>query len=281
MARYRSTAEFDAIFSQILSASLSQLWSIIWGRLDMLLGSRRFTHKQDYRMGLHSHAEGQFFMLLRGTAVYITDAGEWLMTPQHPCWVPPKIAHGVRSRGFIEGIVVLASEDLCADLPNEIAIIKNNSLIDALLEKMSRSEDNSAPIQRLWSVLKDEVALAERDHLHLPVPQDERLRLLTQLMVENPADSRSVEQWATTVNLAQRTLIRKFRAETGMSLVAWRQRARVIQAIKLLSAGESVTDVALSVGYDSLSAFISVFKQITGVAPVQYRQSIPINAVRR
>lgn len=224
-------------------------------------------------MGLHSHAEGQFFMLLSGTAVYITEVGEWLMTPQHPCWVPPKIAHGVRSRGEIEGIVVLASEDMCAGLPDDIAIIKSNSLIDALLEKMSRSENNSEPIQRLWAVLKDEVALAERDHLHLPVPQDERLRVLTQLMVENPADSRSLEQWATTVNLAQRTLIRKFRAETGMSLVAWRQRARVIQAIKLLSAGESVTEVALSVGYDSLSAFISVFKQITGVAPVQYRQA--------
>jgi len=236
----------------------------------MLLGSRRFTHKQDYSMGLHSHPEGQFFMLLRGTAVYITEFGEWLMTPQHPCWVPPKTAHGVRSRGDIEGIVVIASEDICQDLPDEIAIIKTNPLIDALLEKMSRSRDNSAPVQHLWSVLKDEILLAERDDLHLPVPQDERLRLLTQLMVENPADSRSVEQWASTVNLAQRTLIRRFRAETGMSLIAWRQRARIIQAIKLLNAGESVTDVALSVGYESLSAFISVFKQITGTAPTQY-----------
>lgn len=236
----------------------------------MLLGSRRFTHKQDYSMGLHSHAEGQFFMLLRGTAVYITEAGEWLMTPQHPCWVPPKTPHGVRSRGVIEGIVVIVSEDLCNNLPDEVSIVKTNPLIDALLEKMPRSEDNSESIQRLWSVLKDEILLAERDDLHLPVPQDERLRLLTQLMVENPADSRNLEQWASTINLAQRTLIRKFRAETGMSLIAWRQRARVIQAIKLLSAGESVTDAALSVGYDSLSAFISVFKQITGVAPMQY-----------
>lgn len=236
----------------------------------MLLGSRRFNHKQDYSMGLHCHEVGQFFMLLRGTAVYITEAGEWLMTPQHPCWVPPKTAHGVRSRGEIEGIVVLVSEDVCTELPNAVSIIKTNSLINALLEKMSHSDDNSAQLQRLWAVLKDEIVQAEYDDLHLPVPQDERLRILTQLMVENPADSRSLEQWAATVNLAQRTLIRKFRAETGMSLVAWRQRARVIQAIKLLSSGASVTDVALSVGYDSLSAFISVFKQITGVAPMQY-----------
>lgn len=236
----------------------------------MYLDSRRFTHNQDYTMGLHSHQEGQFFMLLRGTVVHITEAGEWLMTPQHPCWVPPKTAHGVRSRGHIEGVAVRVSADACDGLPNEISILKNNKLIGALLEKMSQSEDNSVSLQRLWAVLKDEILDAEYDDLHLPAPQDERLRILTQLMVENPADSRSLEQWATTVNLAQRTLIRKFRAETGMSLVAWRQRARVIQAIKLLSNGESVTNVALTVGYDSLSAFISVFKQITGVSPMQY-----------
>ena len=236
----------------------------------MILGCRKFVHRQDYAMGLHCHDEGQFFMLLRGTAVYITEVGEWLMTPQHPCWVPPRMAHGVRSRGEIEGLVVLASEELCDSLPTEIAIIKTSNLVEALLEKMSRTADNSPETQHLWAVLKDELLAAERDDLHLPVPTDERLRLLTQMLVENPADTRSLDQWAATVNLAQRTLVRKFRAETGMSLVAWRQRARVIQAIKLLSAGRSVTEVALTVGYDSLSAFITVFKQITGVAPAQY-----------
>lgn len=223
-------------------------------------------------MNMHSHAEGQFFMLLRGTAIHKTEAGEWLMTPQHPCWMPPKMAHGVQSRGEVEGIVILASADLCDLLPAEICIIKASQLIEALILKMSCSVDGSPEIQRLWSVLKDEVNVAERYELHLPVPQDERLRLLTQLLVLNPADSRSLDQWAETVNLAQRTLVRKFRAETGMSFVEWRQRARVMQAIKLLGAGDSVTDVALSVGYDSLSAFISVFKSITGVAPTQYIQ---------
>lgn len=238
----------------------------------MLLGCRHFIHKEDYDMGMHSHAEGQFFMLLRGTAVYCTEFGEWLMTPRHPCWVPPRTAHGVKSRGEIEGVVILASEELCESLSTDISIIKINPLIDSLIMKMSRSVPNSDITQRLWGVLKDEIAVAERDDLHLPVPRDERLRMLTQLLAQNPADARSLDQWASVINVAPRTLVRKFRVETGMSFVAWRQRARVIQAIKLLNAGESVTDVALSVGYDSLSAFISVFKQITGVSPAQYIQ---------
>jgi AraC-like DNA-binding protein len=167
----------------------------------------------------------------------------------------------------------MASDHMCAGLPDELSVIKTNSLIDAILEKMSRSPENSEPLERLWLVLKDEIEIAERDHLHLPVPKDERLRSLAQMLVENPADSRSLEAWAIKINLAERTLIRKFRAETGMSFVAWRQRARVIQAIRLLNAGQTVTDVALNVGYESLSAFISVFKQITGVVPTQYLQT--------
>ena len=244
----------------------------------MLLGCRRFVHKEDYTMNLHSHSEGQFFMLLRGTAIHKTEAGEWLMTPRHPCWMPPRMAHGVESRGEVEGIVILASEDLCDLLPPDICVIKASQLIEALILKMSYSIDGSPEIQRLWSVLKDEINVAERYELHLPVPQDERLRQLTQMLVANPGDSRSLDQWAATLNLAQRTLVRKFRAETGMSFVEWRQRARVMQAIKLLGAGDSVTEVALSVGYDSLSAFISVFKNITGVAPTQYIQR-PLTAL--
>jgi AraC-like DNA-binding protein len=143
--------------------------------------------------------------------------------------------------------------------------------------KMSRSTHSSDVVQRLWGVLKDEIQVAERDDLHLPTPQDERLRMLTQLLAQNPSDARSLERWASAINVAPRTLVRKFRVETGMSFVAWRQRARVIQAIKLLNAGESVTEVALSVGYDSLSAFISVFKQITGVSPAQYIQPYLMN----
>jgi AraC-like DNA-binding protein len=178
----------------------------------------------------------------------------------------------VRSRGETEGVVIFAGEELCEPLPTEISIIKTTPLIDALFMKMSRSEHNSDISHRLWGVLKDEIIVAERDDLHLPVPQDERLRVLTQLLARDPSDARGLDEWASVINVAPRTLVRKFRVETGMSFVAWRQRARVIQAIKLLSAGESVTDIALSVGYDSLSAFISVFKQITGVSPAQYIQ---------
>jgi AraC-like DNA-binding protein len=40
--------------------------------------------------------------------------------------------------------------------------------------------------------------------------------------------------------------------------------------MRLLAAGEAVTNVALEVGYDSTSAFISAFRMTFGQTPGQY-----------
>ncbi|MNN97932.1 DNA-binding transcriptional regulator AraC [compost metagenome] len=55
-----------------------------------------------------------------------------------------------------------------------------------------------------------------------------------------------------------------------MTLTRWRQRLRVLLALPRLLAGESVTTVALSLGYDTPSAFIAVFKREMGVTPARY-----------
>ncbi len=64
-----------------------------------------------------------------------------------------------------------------------------------------------------------------------------------------------------------RTLTRRYAAETGLAFSAWRQRARLLRALELLAAGQAVTTVALELGYDSLSAFIALFRCVMGVSP--------------
>ena len=55
-----------------------------------------------------------------------------------------------------------------------------------------------------------------------------------------------------------------------MTLGHWRQRLRVLLSLPRLLAGEPVTRVALSMGYDTPSAFITVFKREMGVTPARY-----------
>ena len=55
-----------------------------------------------------------------------------------------------------------------------------------------------------------------------------------------------------------------------MSFGAWRQQACLLAALPRLSAGQSVTQVALDLGYDSPSAFSSMFKRRLGKTPMEF-----------
>jgi len=102
------------------------------------------------------------------------------------------------------------------------------------------------------------------------MPQDKRLLRITRALVDNPSDLRSLEKWANEVGASKRTLNRLFNAETGMSFSAWRQQRKLHRAIELLSAGKTITSIALEIGYENPSAFIAMFKRCLGTTPSNY-----------
>ena len=66
--------------------------------------------------------------------------------------------------------------------------------------------------------------------------------------------------------------MRRCQRDLGMSLAEWRQRLRVVRAMPLLEAGQTVETIALDLGYGSASAFISMFKKLMGTTPDEYRK---------
>ena len=55
-----------------------------------------------------------------------------------------------------------------------------------------------------------------------------------------------------------------------MSFRQWRQQARLLEALRQLASGETVSTVALNLGYESVSAFIFIFRRTLGSTPGQY-----------
>ena len=58
----------------------------------------------------------------------------------------------------------------------------------------------------------------------------------------------------------------------GMPFAEWRQRLRVVRAMPLLEAGQTVETIALDLGYGSASAFIAMFKKLMGTTPDELRR---------
>lgn len=66
---------------------------------------------------------------------------------------------------------------------------------------------------------------------------------------------------------------RKFRSETGMTLVQYLQRVRIEKSCELLAGSDlRVTEVAQAVGYENTRYFQSVFCRMTKMTPREYRR---------
>jgi AraC-like DNA-binding protein len=126
--------------------------------------------------------------------------------------------------------------------------------------------------QRLMDVLMDEMCRArEPDNpITLPMPDDRRLLRVAEALLANPGDTRNRDEWANAVGLSTRSLTRRFREETGLSFVQWRQQVRLGHALEQLGQGVAVTHVADALGYASVSAFVAMFRRCLGQSPGHY-----------
>jgi AraC-like DNA-binding protein len=123
---------------------------------------------------------------------------------------------------------------------------------------------------RLAGILLDQLEALPAVPLQLPMPRDPRARTVAGLLERHPGAVRKLTAFAREVGTSRRTLERLFRAETHLTLGRWRQRLRLIHALRRLATGRSVTHVALDLAYDSPSAFVAMFKRELGTTPGRY-----------
>jgi AraC-like DNA-binding protein len=121
--------------------------------------------------------------------------------------------------------------------------------------------------QRLLGVLLDEMRAAAVEPMMLPLPVDSRALAVAERVLATPGDDEGLDRLSRRCGASRRTMERLFRSETGMSFGLWRQKVRMLDSVRLLSEGKSVTDAALDTGYASVSAFIAAFKVTFGCTP--------------
>jgi AraC-like DNA-binding protein len=135
------------------------------------------------------------------------------------------------------------------------------------IAELAALDSRVAAEARLMSVLMDELEAARIEPLLLPLPADPRALRAADWVLKNPAEGATTPAVARRCGMSARTLERVFRAETGMRFGLWRQKARLLESVRVLAEGGSVTDAALESGYSSVSAYIGAFKQTFGYTP--------------
>lgn len=225
------------------------------------------------RTGKHAHPWCQLIHATRGVMTVDTAQGTWVVPPERTVWVPAGIEHEVETTGAVALRTLYLRPELCPALPAGCVVVQVSPLLRELVLHTVRLGhlDEGIPEQaRLAEVLVDQLAGEPARPLSLPWPADERARKIAVQVRARPARTARLSDLARGSGASPRTLERLFRRETGLSFGRWRQRVRLLQALRLLARGDPVTGVAHDVGYDSTSAFIAMFKRELGRTPGHY-----------
>ena len=235
--------------------------------------------------GPHRHNKAQLMYVISGVLTVQAASGIWTVPPHCALWIPGGVPHAGRMDGHIKIGSLYIDPALAAPLEQDCGILFVQPLLRELILRfdsqsclVNMESDREA---RLVSVLLDELAAAPLEPIHLPMPNDRRLRRLTESMIENPALRFTIDEWGARVGASNRTLSRLFQRETGMSFVRWRQQLHIGLALQRLAQGDLVTNIAGDFGYESVSAFISMFRRTLGTTPARYFDHAGSNAMER
>ena len=222
----------------------------------------------------HTHGRAQLICVESGLLTTRTRHGTWSLAPGSAGWMPSAEPHTVAIDGPLRGWGMVLAPALCSDLPADPCVIGISPLLQAVALRIcdwpAAVAAASTRQQHLVEVLLDELRDAPRQRMHLPMPRDRRLLKIASQLLAEPADGRSLAQWAAFAGLSTRSLTRHFREETTLSFAHWRQQARLAEALRQLSEGRAVADIAHALGFSSSSAFVTVFRRHFGLPPARY-----------
>lgn len=216
-----------------------------------------------------------------GVLAVHTERGTSIVPANRIAWTPAGFTHYHRAHGDTDMRIVFLAPALARLVPSHPAVFMVSGLAREVLLALTgpRNDDDGASDysrsarSRLLRVLVDELHEAREQPLHLPEPQDDRLRALARRLRENPADITSLGEHAKTIGASTRTLSRLFRNELGMTFYEWRTQLRTYHALVLLADGRDTTQTAYACGWANPSSFISAFTNIIGLTPGRYRTS--------
>jgi AraC-like DNA-binding protein len=233
-------------------------------------GTNRFDGASPDEATWHAHEGGQFILVETGISHLRTELGAWIIPARRVAWVPPGVRHASKPSGSGTGWVVIPPVEL-RNLPDAVCVLRASALMSASLQRLTQLTSGDAPMRGLlWQVVAAEVSAAQPEPLEVPMPTAPRLLKAVQSMLTCPTAAASLDKLAARAGMSRRSFARHFRSETGLPYARWKRAVIAQHALELVAAGHKVSSVALDVGYESVSAFIAMFRRQYGESPRQF-----------
>lgn len=223
----------------------------------------------------HRHHWGEFVYAFSGVMEVRLATEHYLIPPAYGLWLPPEVDHTGMNRREASFCSVYVVPGRTSRMPQKVCALNVGPVLRSLLEHLRHTPPalaQGAAHDRLLQVVLDQLEAAPVTGSYLPTSTDPLLAPVLQALEATPGDARSVGAWAAWVHTTERTLMRRCQSQLGMTLAEWRQRLRTVKAMAMLEAGDKVEQIAHDLGYASTSAFIGMFRRLTGTTPDAHRK---------
>ena len=233
------------------------------------LVARRLSQPGGHRIAPHWHARAQFLFAVAGTMAVRTPRRAWIVPTSRALWIPAHTVHEIDMHGQVEMRNVYLDAALSEGMWPECVVLEVTPLLRELLVRVAEAPEQRgvAEEELLQRLLVAEIRRLAPARLDLPLPASADLLALCERTMADLSVWRINDADAGAMALSARTLYRRFLGETGISFSRWKQQARLLEAVKRLSGGTAVTEVALDLGYQSPGAFSTMFRRMLGQTP--------------
>jgi AraC-like DNA-binding protein len=226
----------------------------------------------------HTHSRHQLMYSQKGVIHVSTPTGSWILPPTKSIWISGGIPHALLVKRPVELTTLWVARD-APGAPHWAGckVVSVSPLLRELLSVCSEQPWDYPPASRssrLAQVLLEQLEAREQAPLELPELSDPRAERVAAMLRADPADRRPLVELASAAGASHRTIERLFASEARMSFGRWRVRHRMIAALEHLAHGESVSNVAYAVGYETPSSFIAAFRALFGTTPTAYFQDM-------
>ena len=234
---------------------------------------------------MHIHSSAQLIYAEGGIMHIFTDNKHWYLPARCFMWIPPNTPHYILS--FSPKIDLYNFYFKLKNDDDDFYKITNIYSVSHLLREMILFTKN-------WNgkIVKGEglkydflkalkgVLLEGNDRklgfpVQHPFPKDEMLLKIAKYINANLEKSLSIEEIAKEFGMSTRTLSRKFKDQLGINYVRFVRALRITRSLELMTEEKyNMYEIAMLVGYNSLSSFSNIFKKVIGIAPTEYAQRL-------
>lgn len=226
-------------------------------------------------VSLHSHPQGHILIVLNDVAIVDVENSAFYIPYGHFVWIPSGKRHHISFENRTIHLKNIYFPQNFSDdkFYKEVGIYPIPTLLQEVLNLMDETREYTPKDWKyeLLSTMKHilpNIISQKHSELWLSTTKHPIAKKIIKAIHRNFRKPITAQSIADEVGMSVRNMSRYMHNELGISFVHYLRKYRIIMSVKQLVKGDdSITNIAYSVGYESLSVFSNSFYMVTGYRP--------------